>query len=230
MRQIFVDSRDRVSGTSTDFAIQLPETLTLEPGHRARVDQLRIPLVVPTIDATNNTIQVLLGATTYTISIPTANYDGPGLAAVIQGLLNATAPGAWSVAYYPNNIAMTISCSNNFTITGGTYAADLMAHPYTSTANSYSFTYVNMLGIDVMYLSSSQFTTLDTIGPNNAHDTLMTAIVTSAYGSIFVGDMPYSTWFEVPAMTTQHLDFQLRDRYYDVLRIVPNISFVLSID
>ena len=69
MRQIFVDSRDRVSGTSTDFAIQLPETLTLEPGHRARVDQLRIPLVVPTIDATNNTIQVLLGATTYTVTI-----------------------------------------------------------------------------------------------------------------------------------------------------------------
>jgi hypothetical protein len=42
--------------------------------------------------------------------------------------------------------------------------------------------------------------------------------------------MPYSSWFEVPAMTTQHLEFQLRDRYYDVLRIVPNISFVLSID
>ena len=230
MRQIFVDSRDRVSGTSTDFAIQLPETLTLEPGHRARVDQLRIPLVVPTIDATNNTIQVLLGATTYTITIPPSNYDGPTLAAVIQGLLSATAPGAWSVVYYPNSIAMSISCSNDFTITGGTYAADLKAHPYTSTANSYSFTYVNMLGIDVMYLSSSQFSTLDTVGPNGAHDTLMMAVVTSSYGSILVVDMPYSSWFEVPAMTTQHLDFQLRDRYYDVLRIVPNISFVLSID
>jgi hypothetical protein len=125
---------------------------------------------------------------------------------------------------------MSISCSNDFTITGGTYAADLKAHPYTSTANSYSFTYVNMLGIDVMYLSSSQFSTLDTVGPNGAHDTLMMAVVTSSYGSILVVDMPYSSWFEVPAMTTQHLEFQLRDRYYDVLRIVPNISFVLSID
>jgi len=34
----------------------------------------------------------------------------------------------------------------------------------------------------------------------------------------------------VPMMTTQQLDFQLRDRHYNVISIVPNISFVLLID
>ena len=77
MRQIFVDSRDRVSGTSTDFTIQLPENLSLETGHRGRIDSLRVPLTVPTIDSTNNTIIVQVGATVYTVTIPVGNYDGP---------------------------------------------------------------------------------------------------------------------------------------------------------
>ena len=231
MRQIFVDSRDRISGTTTDFTIQLPETLTLGQGHRARIDALRIPLTIPTIETgDNDTIVLLLGATQYTVTLPQANYDGPGLASTLQGLLSATAPGAWTVTYATSKIAMSISCSNNFTITGGTYAAQLMSHPYTSTANSYSFTFVSMLGVDVMYLSSSQFSSLDTVGPSGAHDTLMLANVTVPFGSVLEVDMPYNTMFTVPAMTTQTLDFQLRDRWYDVLKIVPNISFVMCID
>ena len=230
MRHIFVDSRDRVSGTSCDFRIQLPETLSLEPGHKMRVESLRIPLTIPTIDATNNTIVLLLGATSYTITIPQANYSGPTIASVIQGLLNSTAPGSWSVVYDVNNIAMSISCSNPFTITGGTYAADLMAHPYTQTANSYSFTYVNMLGLDVCYLCSSKFQTLDLVGPGGSHDTLMACNVAEPYGSVQEFSMGTFSWIDVPRLVTQSLDFQLRDRYYSVLTMVPNISFVLIID
>ena len=136
MRQIFVDSRDRVSGTSTDFTIQLPENLSLEAGHRGRIDSLRVPLTVPTIDSTNNTIIVLVGATQYTVTIPVGNYDGPTLASTIQGLLNATAPGAWTISYVTNKIAMNWSCANNFTAVGGTYVAELKLHSWTNTANS----------------------------------------------------------------------------------------------
>ena len=130
MRQIFVDSRDRVSGTTTDFSIELRETLVIEgAGHKARIDQLRIPLIIPTIETgDNDTIQVRLGATDYTITIPQSQYDGPGIASTIQGLLNATAPGSWTVTYVTNKIAMTISCANNFTIVGGSYSAQLMSH------------------------------------------------------------------------------------------------------
>ena len=116
MRQIFVDSRDRVSGTTTDFVIQLPQTLNLEGGrHRGRVDNLRIPVVVPTIQAgVNDTLQVLIGATTYTVTLPHSNYDGPGLAAALASRLLSTAPGSWTVVYDTGNIAMSISCTNPF--------------------------------------------------------------------------------------------------------------------
>ena len=70
MRQIFVDSRDRVSGTSSQFSITLPQTLALESGHQGRIDDLRIPNSVPTISALNNTIQVLMGAQYYDVSLP----------------------------------------------------------------------------------------------------------------------------------------------------------------
>ena len=232
MKQVFVDSRDRVSGTTTDFTIQLPQTLTLEGGrHRGRIDNLRIPLVVPTIQAgVNDTLQVRIGVQTYTVTIPQANYDGPGLAAILSSLLLSAAPGSWTVTYDTANVATSIACTNPFTIAGGTYAAQLLSRPYTQTSNSYACTYVSVQGIDVMYLCSQQFATMDTIGPQGAHDTLMNAVVTTPFGSVLQADMPAYTWFDIPALTTQQLSFQLRNRSYGVLSVVPNISFVLTID
>ena len=125
---------------------------------------------------------------------------------------------------------MRISCTNPFTIVGGTYGAQLLSRAYTQTSNSYSFSYVSVQGIDMMYLSSPQFATLDTVGPQGSNDTLMAAVVTSPYGSVLSADMPWDTWFDIPSMTTQQLSFQLRNRSYSVLSLVPNISFVLTID
>ena len=62
MRQLFIDSRDRVSGTSCNFTIQLLQTLVLDGSHRGRIDNLRIPLVIPTIQSgVNDTLTVSLG-------------------------------------------------------------------------------------------------------------------------------------------------------------------------
>ena len=64
MRHLFVDSRDRVSGTTTDFTIQLPETLVIADGSlRARIDDLRMPLAIPAIQTgIIDTFLVKLGA------------------------------------------------------------------------------------------------------------------------------------------------------------------------
>ena len=232
MRQIFVDSRDRVSGTSTDFVIQLPQTLNIESRTRGRIDNLRVPLTIPTIQAgVNDTLGVNVGGLNYTAVIVQANYNGPGMAAAVQLALTRTTPGTWSVTYDVNNIAMTMTCSINYQITGGTFGAQLFSHgTYQQVANSYTFSYAPVLGLDMAYLSSSRFSNLDTVGPSGAHDTLMCAVVTSEFGSVLDASMPSTVFFDVPAMTTQQLDFQLRDRHYNVLSIVPNISFVLAID
>ena len=235
MRQIFVDSRDRVSGTSCDFTIQLPQTLVLEGKHRGRVDHLRVPLTVPTIQTgLNDTLRVQLGSAVYTITLPQQNFDGPALAAQIQSQLASTAPGSWSCTYNTNTIAMTLTCSNPFSIpvgNPGTYGAYLLGRTYANTSNSYVFQNVFVYGIDVMYLCCSNFQTMDTIGPQGSHDTLMSVNVTLPFGAVQTQDMPWDSYFDLPSLTTQQLSFSLRDRNYNVLStLVPNISFVLLID
>ena len=57
MRQLFIDARDRVQGTSTDFVIQLRETLSTTAGvNFFRIDELRVPLVIPLIQKGINDI------------------------------------------------------------------------------------------------------------------------------------------------------------------------------
>ena len=89
---------------------------------------------------------------------------------------------------------------------------------------------MSVLGLDVLYLSSSKFATIDTVGPQGSHDVLMCGIVDQDFGSVMTFSMPQNVFFDIPAITTGDLDFQLRDRSYNILSIVPNISFTLTID
>ena len=230
MKQLFVDSRARVSGSQCDFTIQLPETLTLTAQSRMRVDLLRLPISIPTIQAgKNDTIVVLLGSTSYTVTMPQGQYDGSSLAATLQTRLIAAAPGTWTVTYDVSNIAMRVQCSNNFTITGGTHAAQLMSRAYTQTANSYSFTYVSVVGEDVVFLCSPNFASLDNLGPSSG--LLLACNLTAPFGSIQEFNQPWDVWHTCPSMSTSQLSFQLRDRSYNLLTsFVPNVSFLLTID
>ena len=101
MRQLFIDSRDRVNdgGTSADFRILLPQTLVLENTQQLRVDHFRLPITIGTINSSND--QVL--CVKHTIQIARSNYDGPSLAAALQAALTAVA-GSWTVAYNINLI------------------------------------------------------------------------------------------------------------------------------
>jgi hypothetical protein len=232
MKLLYVDSRDRVSGSQCDFTITLPMTLTLTAQSRMRVDLLRLPISTPTIQAgKNDTIIVLLGSTSYTITIAQGQYDGSGLASAIQTKLVAAAPGTWTVSYDVSNISMKIQCSNNFTITGGTYAAKLMSRAYTQTANSYTFSYVSVIGEDVIFLCSPNFVSIDNLGPSGSHDMLLCCNVTAPFGSIQEFNMPYDVWHTCPSVTLSQMSFQLRDRSYGLMtNFVPNVSFMLTID
>ena len=121
MRQVFVDSRDRTSGTSSDFSIALPQTLALESGHTARIDDLRIPVSQPTISALNNTMQVLVGSQYYNLTLPIGQVNsGPELANLVRQALVASGgpPGSWTVDYNTGQMTMNVTCSNPYTFTG----------------------------------------------------------------------------------------------------------------
>jgi hypothetical protein len=167
-------------------------------------------------------------------------YDGISLAAMIQTRLgiasaNAGQSGTWTVTYYTFNIAMAIAFTNAFVLsTNGSqgFLNPAFTHPYSynTPRTILTLSYVSVLPLDVIYLTSQRFANVDTFGPQGDHSTLMAAVINHAFGSILDASMPTGVWLDVPAMTTQMLDFQLRDRSYNILQNMPNISFTITLD
>ena len=230
MKQIFVDSRDRTSGTSSNFTITLPHTLALESGHQGRIDDLRIPNSMPTISALNNTIQLLIGSTYYELSLPIGQVNsGPELANILRQQL-VTTTGSWSVDYIVSTMVLSVANSLQYSFTGGTFIKQLLSRPYQQTPNTYNFLYVPLQGVDVCYLSCPNFTHMDSVGPKNSADCLCSTPMSVGFGSVQTYSMSSSVFFDIPALTTQQLSFQLRDRDYNILNSNANISFTLTID
>ena len=57
----------------------------------------------------------------------------------------------------------------------------------------------------------------------------MAIVVNPAFGSVMDVSMSQNVYIDVPAMTTQSLDFAVRDRNYNVISNPANISFVMSL-
>ncbi len=84
MRQLFVDSRDRVTGSTTDFTIQLRETLSTTQANFFCIDELRVPLVIPLMQkGVNDTFWFSLLGVVKFITLTAGNYSGTDLAALI---------------------------------------------------------------------------------------------------------------------------------------------------
>jgi hypothetical protein len=161
MRLIFCDSRDKVSGTSANFTLQLakPVINTSEEPKRFRIDSLRIPNVFPTISADyfvpNNslTFRAILvsgdgvAETTYVASLTRGEYNGPDLAVEIQRAMNvaagdssylASAPKYFTVTYNTGTMEMTIELVNynffnSFAIDGTVgFGWQLLKPPFTT--------------------------------------------------------------------------------------------------
>jgi len=231
MRQIFVDSRDRSSGSSTDFSMALPQTLSLESGHQGRIDDLRLPNAIPSISDANNGITLNIGSTPYSFKLPNGQVNsGPDLATVIRQQVQAKT-GTWTVTYDVSQMTLSISCSYAFTFTGGSFMQQLLARPYERPdANSYKFLYVPLQGLDICYLCCRNFSHMDNVGPRHSSDVLCAIPITVPYGAVQHYSMSTSVFFDIPAITTQQLSWQLRDRDFNIVNSVANISFTLTID
>ena len=106
MRQLVVDARDRVSGTTSDFSIQLPETPTIKSSQtKMRIDSFRYPVVIPLVQTgVNDKIYEQHGGLHYCATLTPGNFSGTDLATNMQSALQAAvnaraSPGTWTVAY-----------------------------------------------------------------------------------------------------------------------------------
>ena len=96
-KKVYIDSYYRVSGTSSDFTIDLPETVQLEDNMLCQIHEVSIPHSWYSINETNNNLyfmhQVIPpavphGITYRKITIPEGNYTASDLTQTIEIALN----------------------------------------------------------------------------------------------------------------------------------------------
>ena len=125
-KKVYIDSSYKVSGTSSDFTIDLPETVQLEDNMLCQIHEVSIPHSWYSINSTNNNLYfrhqiippgVIAGITYRKITIPEGNYNAVDLAQTIEIALNLLVdtvdrPNTYSLHY--NNSTNKITFSSNY--------------------------------------------------------------------------------------------------------------------
>ena len=82
-KKVYIDSSYKVSGTSSEFTIDLPETVQLEQNMLCQIHEVSIPHSWYSINSTNNNLYfrhqvippgIVAGITYRKITIPEGNY------------------------------------------------------------------------------------------------------------------------------------------------------------
>ena len=79
-KTLYVDSRERVRGTNSDFAVSLSEQMTLRDS-RVRVDNIRTTDTFTTVSARNRYVYFLNGASLTAVALAEGAYTGTTFAA-----------------------------------------------------------------------------------------------------------------------------------------------------
>ena len=128
-KKVYIDSSYKVSGTSSEFTIDLPETVQLEENMLCQIHEVSIPHSWYSINSTNNNLYfrhqvippgIVAGITYRKITIPEGNYTANDLAQTIEIALNLVydtgdRPNTYSISYNTSTNKYTFS-SNYATV------------------------------------------------------------------------------------------------------------------
>ena len=103
IRKIYLDSRYRLSGTTSDYEIELPRTVTVAKNALGWITDLHLPVSWYNIDQHNNRLYVLTSAfvstnvqtRAYVVDVTPGNYTAESLAAALRRNLNAAATASF---------------------------------------------------------------------------------------------------------------------------------------
>ena len=91
VRKIYVDSRRRIKGSTSNFTFQLSTPLDV-PASRVWVDSVSLPNTFPSVHALNQFLyyKEYIGAATHEIKVPLSVgfYSGPELATEVAFVMN----------------------------------------------------------------------------------------------------------------------------------------------
>ena len=116
IRRIYIDSRQRTSGSDSDFTYDLPRSIEVPDHTIAFVDSVLLPNVFTSLHENNNRLyvseQVGPTMTEHTYLLQEGNYTGQTLATLLAATLNGptkTLPTTYSVTFDENIGKLTIT-------------------------------------------------------------------------------------------------------------------------
>jgi hypothetical protein len=249
METIFIDSRNRTSGSASDFSIHLRETLNLT-GARMRIDKLAFVNSFWTVTIEN---RYLYFKTTDPTS-PLVSYTlSPGAYTAPELVLHMSSITGRPWSYNSREGSMTVVCSDdthtlatddelaaitNWIVTPpGTSPSnpksfnEQLGHTTTASTATIYFPWVSMAQYDVLYLRSSKLTARGTHGPRGEHETLCMIPITQPFGRLVEGGYPQDCWMHLGDISTRNLDFQLvNHKGIPVTLLQGSISFQITFD
>ena len=181
-KKVYIDSSYKASGTSSNFTIDLPETVQLEDNMLCQIHEVSIPHSWYSINENNNHFYVMKGilppetpsGITYRkLIIPVGNYTATELATQLQTSLNTLDSG---------------SRTNSFSVS---YLAGL--NKIQIQSNYPEVIYTVLTDADVLVDNGERF--VETVDPNNLKSINKVLGVYTTSGDASTNVVPYKTGF-----------------------------------
>lgn len=243
-KTLYVDSRTRIRGTHSDFAVSLPEQMTLRDS-RVRVDNIRTTDTFTTVSARNRYVYFLNGASLTTVALAEGAYTGATFAAEL-----ATKSGR-SCTYLAGSNSLQVAYAAATRIVWEdeelkTFPASAFPVGATpddpksindvlgtgATLNSeetlITFPFVTMAPLQDMYLTSHQLMVHESFMPRGQRYALAKLSLFGGFGTTVGGATPDNVFYDLGEhLTLKEVDFQIRDYRGVVVPLTAPISFQL---
>jgi hypothetical protein len=223
---IYIDSRWRASGSSSDFKYELAESLNLH-GARLRVDAIRFTDSFYTIEEENRRLYFKgAGNTLDVYYLPIMAYTGVRLAAQLQFMTSRTCSfsdltGDLTMANiaaspllnddqlraYPSNLFMDASPTDPKSCNNILGPGDV-----SEDGSQIVFHFISMAPYQDLYLRSSALACKGVRGPAHTHDILCKIPLTQGIGRVVTGETSSGVFYDLPqTLSLRTLDFRLTD-------------------
>lgn len=204
---IVIDSKDRISGTTTDYLIEL-QNPDVEP-KMLEITSIIFPYVFDTVDTTNNAFKI--GGTTYTISV--GHYDTNTMIAALNAQI--TGVGTFSMGYN-NKLVLTLLVAATFTPGIANNLLGFTQGPYLANTSFTADTYPNLTeDSDYLTLHSqllSGYGDEAHLHSDKRSYVLCTIPLTEPFGGIITYQPQQRLLFKINSNRFNRVDFYLRDQ------------------
>jgi hypothetical protein len=241
---IYVDSRNRASGSDSQFEIQLRESLTLENA-RVRVDKLRFIDSFMSTDLGRNVYFRDGSGGLNSFALPEQAFTGPRLAAALQSLTGRSC----SYSDQTNALTMAQVSTQEFLDDAALRSFDASLFPpgasptnplsinqvlgpsFVNDDGNLVFSFVVMSPYSHVFLRSRRLTCEGVHGPDGTHDILCMIPLDQGVGRTVTSASPDNVYYDLGPTTLRHIDFSLTDFRGNVVNLRGrSLSFQLVFD